>query len=92
MYTTYYCQENRCYRRKGVVIVPTPERGNDIWKVQIQIKGASFDLGDKHRIYTAELNQRYTINRNNAVRLNFKRERFSGFYSSDVSLSWNRYF
>ncbi len=62
------------------------------WKVQAQLKATAFELGDVHTIYSAELDQRYTINANNAVRLNLKRELFGRFYSTDINVSWSLYF
>jgi len=64
----------------------------DAWKVQAQLKATAFEIGDIHTIYSVELNQRFTINANNAIRLDLKRELFGRFYSSDINVSWSGYF
>lgn len=62
------------------------------WKMQLELKARSFWLGDRHDIYSAELNQRYTLNPSNAVKLKIRREDFDGFYSNEIGVSWSRYF
>ncbi len=64
----------------------------DVWKTQIQARAEAFEIGDKHRVYSVEANQLFSVDANNALNLNLKRVRFDGFYSSDISLAWNRYF
>lgn len=83
---------NDNYAFGGGIVAGILKPVTDSWKVQLQVAGKRFELGEKHTVYSAELNQRYTIDRNNAVRLNFKRERFGGFYSSDINFGWDHYF
>lgn len=62
------------------------------WKARVQAKATAFGPGDEHTIVSAELNQLFTMDAGNALRLDIKRERFDGFYSNDVNMSWNWYF
>lgn len=62
------------------------------WKARVQAKATAFGPGDEHTIVSAELNQLFTMDANNALRLDIKRERFDGFYSNDFNMSWNWYF
>lgn len=61
------------------------------WKTAAEVKALSFVAGDVHNVYSAELTERYTVNANNAVKFRYKRERFDGLYSTDLSVSWNSY-
>lgn len=62
------------------------------WKALFALKAAAFGPGDAHTVISAELNQSFSINERNAARLDLKRERFEGFYSTEAVFSWNRYF
>lgn len=64
----------------------------DWWKAQLEFRAATFGLGDSHDVISAELNQTFSIERDRAVMLNLKREKFEGFYSTEVVGYWNFYF
>ena len=64
----------------------------DWWKAQFEVRAATFGAGDSHDIISAELNQTFSIERDRAVMLNIKREKFEGFYSTEVMGYWNFYF
>lgn len=64
----------------------------DYWKVQAELKAKGFVSGEDHYIYSAELNQRFTINPSNAIKVNIRRERFQSFYSTEVMAGWAMYF
>ena len=62
------------------------------WKAQLELTAESFGPGDSHTVMSAALNQTFSVNRDNAVKLNLRRERFDGFYSTEAVLGWNVYF
>ena len=62
------------------------------WKAQFEIGVESFGQGDGHTVLSAELNQTFSVNRDNAVNVNLRRERFDGFYSTEALLGWSAYF
>jgi len=62
------------------------------WKAQLELMAESFGPGDSHTAVSAALNQTFSVNRDNAVKLNLRRERFDGFYSTEAVLGWNAYF
>lgn len=62
------------------------------WKAQLELMAASFGPGDSHTTISAALNQTFSINRDNAVKLNLRREKFDNFYSTEAVLGWNAYF
>jgi hypothetical protein len=64
----------------------------DVWKMQGRFEGLFFELGDEHKDYAAEVNQMFRITTNNAIKFNIIRRKLDGFYSTDVNVSWNRYF
>ena len=61
------------------------------WKMIAEAKALSFVAGDVHNVYSVDATARYTINANSAIKINLKRERFDGFYSTDASIGWNGY-
>ncbi|MBI1911816.1 MAG: DUF4105 domain-containing protein [Deltaproteobacteria bacterium] len=63
-----------------------------MWKIQFEGRAVGFGAGDRHSIYSAELNQRFTINPNSAIKFGIKREKFDRFLSNDINLSLNLYF
>jgi len=62
------------------------------WKAQLEFMAASFGPGDSHTVISAALNQTFSLNMDNAIKLNFRREKFDGFYSTEAVLGWNTYF
>ena len=64
----------------------------DWWKAVLELRAMAFGPGDSHTIVSAELDQTFSIERDMAVMLNIKRERFEGFYSTEVVGYWNFYF
>ncbi|MBI5587604.1 MAG: DUF4105 domain-containing protein [Deltaproteobacteria bacterium] len=62
------------------------------WGAELKLRAVTYAAGDKTSVVSGELNQRFTINRTTALKLSVKREKYSGFYSTDVAASWNLYF
>ena len=62
------------------------------WMAQLSISATSFEMGEKHRVYTAQLRQRYTINTENSINLELTRKNFDGFYSTDAVIGWNHFY
>ncbi len=62
------------------------------WKAQLEFIAEAFGPGDEHTVVSAALNQTVSIDKDSAMRLDLKRERFEGFYSTEAVLGWNVYF
>lgn len=64
----------------------------DSWKAQLELVAESFGPGDSHTVLSAALNQTFSLNRDNALKVNLRREKFDGFYSTEAVFGWNAYF
>lgn len=62
------------------------------WKVRFEVNAEAFGPGDGHTVLSATLNQTYSINRDNALRVDFRRQKLDGFYSTEALFGWNVYF
>ena len=62
------------------------------WKAQLELTAEAFGPGDSHTILSAALNQTFSLNRDNAVKLDLRREKFDGFYSTEAVFGWSVYF
>ncbi len=80
------------YSLGGVLTAGFLKQVTGSWKTQAQARAEDYWLGDRHTVFAIEANQIFSVNANNALNLNFKRERFDGFYSSEINFAWNRYF
>lgn len=62
------------------------------WKAQLEFTAEAFGPGDSHTVLSAALNQTFSLNKDNALKVNLRREKFDGFYSTEAVLGWNAYF
>lgn len=65
---------------------------SDRWKARLELVAEAFGPGDGHTSLTATLNQTYSINRDNAVRVDLRQQKLDGFHSTTVEIGWNTYF
>ncbi|HXI10028.1 MAG TPA: DUF4105 domain-containing protein, partial [Thermodesulfobacteriota bacterium] len=62
------------------------------WSAELKFKAATYVAGEKISVVSGELDQTFTVNRSNAIKLSVKREKFGSFYSTDAALSWDIFF
>jgi hypothetical protein len=63
-----------------------------MWKVQLELRGISYELGDNHTVYSLQFNQRFRLATNNALTLFATGKRLYDFNSYDINFKWNFYF
>lgn len=62
------------------------------WRVQLELRGLRYVLGDEHSATAAVLNQRWTLGRQSALRLEWSRRREFSQVEREAMLSWSYYF
>jgi len=61
------------------------------WKIRFQARYLDYFAGDEHHAIRYTLGQRYTINRQQALGLQWQQQRAFGLRSSSLMLDWRWY-
>jgi hypothetical protein len=64
----------------------------DRWRLQLEARALTYALGDDHSRSEIALNQRFTISRKHALRLEWSRAQAFGQTTREAALSWSVYF
>lgn len=83
--------------RKGYAVGAGPSIGiishpTAAWTLHLFATGKRYASGQTHREKSIGIEQRYTLNDNNTLRLSWSRQRQLGDEYSDLNLSWQRFF
>lgn len=62
------------------------------WKAGIEARSSAFVIGDSYSTTSVVFKQRFTLDRSNALMVDVKRVRFDGYWYTEFSAGWNRYF
>ncbi|MEK6759636.1 MAG: DUF4105 domain-containing protein [Deltaproteobacteria bacterium] len=62
------------------------------WKAGVEARAVVFSIGDSYSTASVALKQRVTIDRSNAIMVDVKRLRFDGYWYTEYSAGWSRYF
>lgn len=62
------------------------------WKAGIEARAVAFSIGDSYSTASVGLKQRFTLDRSNAIMVDVKRVRFDGYWYTEFSAGWSRYF
>ncbi len=62
------------------------------WKAGVEAGVSTFFLGDSYSTASIGLKQRVTLDRSNALTVDVRRTRFDGYWYTEFSAGWSRYF
>ncbi len=62
------------------------------WKAGVEARAASYAIGDSYSTASVAFKQRFTLDRSNALTVDVKRVSSDGYWYTEFSAGWNRYF